>query len=133
MTDDATAWTEYPDYGELIRSFGAEILLEVADNDYQGDSRILLWDGDRYGVLIFGWGSCSGCDALQSAHGDPVAITKLRDELAASVHWEPSREAMTQYIAGKDWSLEFHHGAETKRFVSEAAALLAPADAGGVA
>jgi len=53
------------DYTPLISYFG-HIILRVDDTDYQGDSRVLYEEGERYGYLNFGWGSCSGCDSLQA-------------------------------------------------------------------
>lgn len=111
------------DYGyeSLIDSMGYEIVLQVDDNDYQGDSRTLLRDGERWGFLSFGWGSCSGCDALQAVEGDLDEMTKLRDSLAADVHWEPDRSEMHRYLAEKDWGLEFFgHRQETDEFVRRA-------------
>lgn len=53
------------DYKPIVNSFG-KIIIQVNDGDYQEDSYILLEDDGRYGYLSFGWGSCSGCDALQA-------------------------------------------------------------------
>jgi hypothetical protein len=54
--------SEYSDffdcsYGELIGSMEVEVLVEVSDNSYQGDTRILLRNGSQYGILLYGWGS----------------------------------------------------------------------------
>lgn len=54
-------------YQPIMDSFG-NIILQVDDNDYQGDSRLLYREDDRIGFLQFGWGSCSGCDSLQACH-----------------------------------------------------------------
>lgn len=98
---------EYAGYLELVGSF-ARVLLAVEDNDYQGDSRLLLADTGRVGLLFFGWGSCSGCDALEAARDDGVdAVRALRDELAGQVHWEDGPVDLIRYIQGKDWSLDF--------------------------
>ena len=53
------------DYTSILNQFGY-IVIKVDDDDYQGDSRV-LYEGykDEVGYLQFGWGSCSGCDALQ--------------------------------------------------------------------
>ena len=66
------------DYRPMIDSFGYEILLQVDDKDYQGDSRLLFRDVSRYGILIFGWGSCSGCDSLQACES-LEDVEKLRN------------------------------------------------------
>lgn len=44
------------DYVPLLQSFGYEILLQVDEDDYQGDSIVIFRDTDsaRYGYLMFG-------------------------------------------------------------------------------
>lgn len=104
-----------PGYGDLIASFETETLLQVDDSDYKSDSRLLLRDGDRYGLLFFGWGSCSGCGALQACDSKAEFVA-LRDDL---------REALLRYIQSKDWSLDFSwHQAETRTFLRMAEELL---------
>jgi hypothetical protein len=115
-------WGAY-DYDPLLKSFGYEILLKVDDNGYQGDSRLIFKDGDRYGLLIFGWGSCSGCDALQACDSYEE-IEELRQKLHNEIIWD-TKEGLLKYIKEKDWELEWcWHYEETKRFVDEAIKLL---------
>lgn len=99
-----------PSYSDLVESF-ATIVIQEDDDDYQGDSRLLVTDETgRYGLLTFGWGSCSGCDALQAAEGDETEVYKLRDDLARSVHWEDNAADLVAYINAKDWSLDYASG-----------------------
>lgn len=111
------------DYGPLLQSFEYEILLQVDDSDYQGDSRLIYRNGDQYGMLIFGWGSCSGCDSLQACES-MKEIAELRDSLHGQIKWDSLR-GLHDYITGKDWELEYSwHADETKDFVEKAKALL---------
>lgn len=96
-------------YDELIDSFEVEVLVRVDDDDYQGDTRLLVRDGGRYGLITFGWGSCSGCDALEAAGANLVEVTELRDQIWSQAHWEDSADLMLAYIYGKDWSLDYSH------------------------
>ena len=112
--------TTYFSYGDLLDSFEVQVLLNVEDNDYQGDTRVLMRDGARYGLVVFGWGSCSGCDALEAVNGDVAETTELRDELWSSVHWEDSAAEMLAYVDGKDWSLDFSYRKETADFLAQA-------------
>jgi hypothetical protein len=131
MRDITTASKYGPSYTDLIDSMEVENLLQVDDDDYQGDSRVLLRDGDRYGLLTFGWGSRSGCDALQAAEGNDTEVRELRDDLWRAIHWEDSAAALLTYIArtrwltyieGKDWSLDYSHDPE---FLTQVRAKLA--------
>lgn len=99
---------EHYSYDGIIDTFEVDVLLAEYDNDYQGDAFYLLQDGDRYGYLVFGWGSCGGCDWLESCYGDIAGMTELRDSLWASVQWKSKSEMLT-YFENKDEKLE-HYG-----------------------
>ena len=125
-------WKPLPDadywgaYSVLLDSFGYETLVQVDDEAYQGDSRILFRDGDRHGVLIFGWGSCSGCDALQACESKAEA-EELRRDLHESIHWEESRDGIWDWLCGRDWIGQYSwHADETKQFLAECLRLLPP-------
>jgi hypothetical protein len=111
----------HPAYHDLIDTMGVETLLQVDDNDYQGDSRVLVRDYHRYGLLFFGWGSCSACDALQAVEGNEAEIARLRDDLRRSIHWENSAAGLLAYIDGKDWSLDVRGDDEACRAFRERA------------
>lgn len=111
------------DYRPLLRSIG-DVLVQVDDDDYQGDARVLFKDkdGERYGVLIFGWGSCSGCDALQACES-VKEIEGLRDELCRQIVWG-TKEEIARYIECRDWEATHLSQKETRDFVSIALQLL---------
>lgn len=102
-------------YEGLIDSFEVDVVLSEHDDDYQGDSYYLLRDAaGRYGYLIFGWGSCSGCDAYEGAQDDvhygenPNALTELRDELWESVSWFSSLDDLRDYLEKDDADLKWY-------------------------
>lgn len=124
----------YPDQGEepfygpgnydpLLQSMGYEIVLQVDDSDYQGDTRVLFKDGDKYGLLIFGWGSCSGCDSLQAC-STYRELEELRQELWQQIRWDTAG-LLLSYVTNKDWETEWSwHASETREFVDKAIAYL---------
>lgn len=73
------------DYTPIIQYFG-HIIVEIEERGYQGDTFVLLGKDDRYGLLIFGWGSCSGCDALQACK-NYEQIDTLITELENQIFW----------------------------------------------
>lgn len=117
----------YPtSYDPIIESLGDEIL-RVEDDDYQGDTRVLLHDEPtgRWGIVIIGWGSCSGCDALQACRS-AQEVAELRDDIASIVHWEPTAEDLLRYVLTKDWELGWAwHSDATRKFVDEVKRVLA--------
>jgi hypothetical protein len=103
------------------------IILKVDDNNYSGDSRVLYRSSeDMFGLLVFGWGSCSACDALQACTTQED-VEELANQLEQQIKWLP-RAKMLEYLTDKDWAGEFHWGEETKRFVAAATALLSNHD-----
>jgi hypothetical protein len=81
----ALNWGEVTDYTPIINHFGwAQIVIH--DRGYSGDTFVLYHAafGSRYRILVIGWGSCSGCDALQACktYADIDAlINHLRNEM----------------------------------------------------
>jgi len=76
------------DYTPMLKSFGYAIIVRVDEDDYQGDTLVLYRQKQTgaHGVLVFGWGSCSGCDALQSC-GSWRAAEELRVRLYRDIKW----------------------------------------------
>jgi hypothetical protein len=104
-------------YQPIINEIG-NVLVQVDDQDYQGDSRVLYEKDGKFGYLIFGWGSCSGCDALQGC-STVSDIQELIDKLSRSVVWYDSLAELKQYFNEKDWELEYcWHADETKEFIT---------------
>jgi hypothetical protein len=107
-------------YSALIEKF-ATVELEKSDADYSGDSFMIVRDAGEPGFLKFGWGSCSGCDALQAC--DSYAeIAKLMSSLASGVVWFASDDEMRKWMTKHDWKGEWCYGDATlQAFLAEAA------------
>ena len=78
------------------------IIAQESFGDYQGDLGYILRDRDgRVGTRVIGYGSFSGCDALQDVqpwrcwgdgHGascdcDWSGVVELRDSIAQDIRW----------------------------------------------
>ncbi len=106
------------DYEPMVTAFGQRTIVSEDDADYQGDSYRLLGDGDepdqKYGLLIFGWGSCSGCDALQQC--DSVAeLQDLADSIQDSIKWFCNKSDLRKYMEEHDWEGDWHWRQEAAR------------------
>ena len=112
------------DYQPILDAFG-EILLQVDDADYQGDSRVLYrFDDGTYGYLQFGWGSCSGCDALQACRNYDEVDELIADLYHSIKRFNDSQEALAFFL-NHDWEGDYSwHQEEQIRFVNEAVKLL---------
>ena len=88
-------------YTPILRSFGNIVVQEDEDN-YSGDSLVLYDNGGEISFLRFGWGSCSGCDALQACDSYEEI-----DELIASLHNQikhfDSKYDAIEFLSGHDW------------------------------
>ena len=106
------------DYTPMLEQFG-EILIKVDEDDYQGDSYLIYKKENSYGYLRFGWGSCSGCDALQACN-TIQEVQELMGALYNSIIWFTSLAELKKYFANKDWTLEFSWHIECfKDFVNQ--------------
>lgn len=90
-------------YDQLVKSWGHEVIDQDEFGSYQGDLIYLLREGDRHGLLVLGYGSCSGCDELQSVEpwddeGDWTDVVLLAVRLAGEVHWEPTKGALMDWV-----------------------------------
>ena len=106
------------DYTPIICSLGT-VAIQVDDEDYQGDSRILYRDPatpNLVGYLQFGWGSCSGCDALQACKSYED-IDFLISQLESDIKWSTPEELLL-FFKTHDWQGDYSwHSEEQQKFV----------------
>ena len=93
-------------YGPMIESMAEEVLVRKRIGSYQGDELALLKDNNRYGILIFGFGSCTVCDSLLSCNSYEE-VNDLRQRLYNNIKWRPSKEAIIDYLEEKNWDNEY--------------------------
>lgn len=113
-------------YQPLLDEMGT-ILVQVDDSDHRGSSRLLLRDGGRYGFLVFGWGSCSGCDGLQS-YGSYQDIADLANGLASSIRWFNTLAEVQAYMADTATRKlsHYYHESEWAEFAAKVAVYQEP-------
>lgn len=113
--DNSWGWW---DYQPMLNEFG-DILLQKDEQNYQGDSFLIYEKDDKYGYLTFGWGSCSGCDALQGCNSIGE-VQELMDRLYSSIEWFDSLDALKEYFKETDWPLKYEYSIpEFKEFLIE--------------
>lgn len=84
------------DYTPILNNFG-EVILQEDEDGYQGDSYVVLKSDNKFGYLVFGWGSCSGCDMLQACK-TYEDIQEIIDLLYNDIKWFESFGALKEYI-----------------------------------
>lgn len=113
--DNSWSWW---DYQPMLNEFG-DILLQKDEQNYQGDSFLIYEKDNKYGYLTFGWGSCSGCDALQGCNSIGE-VQELMDRLYSSIEWFDSLDALKEYFKETDWPLKYEYNIpEFKEFLIE--------------
>lgn len=105
---EGDAFADVWDYGPILASVG-EVLVRVDEDDYQGDTLALVKRAGEFGVVVFGWGSCSGCDALQAANSW-VDVAELRNSIFRDTKWASSLDEVVAYLGAL----------ESRQFVGEA-------------
>lgn len=94
-------------YGGLLEAKGLTVMGSEDFGDYQGDTIFHVRDtAGRDGILIQGYGSCSGCDALEAALSagenwtpDPVAVEALADQMVAMIFWNDEGDLLPRLEA----------------------------------
>ena len=123
---------EKPKYGEDAYFYGPSsyqpilddigtILVQVDEDNWQGDSFVLFRDDEtmRYGVLVFGWGSCSGCDALQACSNFDQ-VNELADQLRREVRWDDREGTLNWLNDHRTQELKYHwHSSYWQKFVDQ--------------
>lgn len=102
------------DYGPLLRSFGFEVLHEETEENHSGISYLLYRTaGGEYGFLAFGWGSCSGCDALRACK-TWEEVEQLRRTLMRKIVWRADRGALWLWLVDEPiQTLQWHWGSKS--------------------
>lgn len=107
------------DYEPMIEAFGNAVVV-VSDNYYQGDTRVLYDNNGKIGHLIFGWGSCSGCDALQACF-DYEELQELCNKLENDIKWFANAKEALCWFENRDWALQWEWNEdETKEYIQKA-------------
>ncbi|TMR22074.1 hypothetical protein ETD86_12970 [Nonomuraea turkmeniaca] len=119
---EVTKWT----YESLLSTMPITVLHQAEDGDNRSGDRFSLvrhHDG-RFGLLIFGWASCSRCDALQACK-TPADFAELHEQVFSGIHWEATAADLLAYLDHKDIRLDWWgHQPLGPRFRAEAAAYL---------
>ncbi len=116
--DEDDDWMGVSDYQPILDALG-RIVIQVDDSDYQGDSRLLYQQGDRWGYLQFGWGSCSGCDMLRAC-SSYKEIDDVIDYLLDAIKWFESSLECLKFFKEHDWKGDYRwHEKEQQSFIDQ--------------
>ena len=102
---DSPPYSDKPYYDDLVGELG-DIIHSVRESGWQGDTWYILQSGDRCGYLSVGWGSCSGCDALEGAD-TWEEVNELQDEFRGSIHWEDGPDGLLRWMQEHDWGGDY--------------------------
>lgn len=100
---DDDYFDRYPsaEYHDLYESKGLTVELSDFFGSYQGDAAIVLSnDKGQYAVTVFGYGSCSGCDALQSCD-TWQEVEAMSEAAVARLDWKESKSIVFQEMYDK--------------------------------
>ena len=105
--EDDEGYFTHPYYAELINAFGYEVVSVKDSGDYQGDYFYILRNGSSFGWLVFGYGSCSGCDSMQACN-TPAEVLDLAMRLENNIIWHEDAAGLKDYLENKDHEGEFY-------------------------
>lgn len=97
-------------YQPIVDSFG-KVLVQVKTESYSGDTYAVIEKDKQFGLLVLGWGSCSGCDALQGC-GSYAEVDALIEKLEAGIVWRDSLPTLFAYMVDCDRDGDFYYHTE---------------------
>lgn len=94
-----------PGYREFLEALECEILAWETFGDYQGDYAVILRRNDLLGFVVIGYGSCSGCDALEACDTQEDYDSVMNGVLS-SISWgneDLVRNKITNLFEDNNW------------------------------
>lgn len=93
-------------YDEIVETQG-DIIKDWTLGYYQGDYVYLLKNGDKYAFTVIGYGSCSGCDALEGC-GDDEEFNELKEDIVNSIVWGTKQDVL-DYVTNQEANRWYFH------------------------
>lgn len=96
---------EQPGYREMLKAEEVEILAWETFGEYQGDYAVVVKRNELLGFLVIGYGSCSGCDALEGCETQEE-YDALMLSVLSNISWggpDFIRSKITNLIEDNDW------------------------------
>lgn len=95
----------YGDTDDIVRGWDLPIHDRKVFGSYQGDIAYILRNHDgQFGLSVFGYGTCSGCDYLKhityaaEVSGDWSEVVAFSKDKLREVHWENSMEELMAWV-----------------------------------
>lgn len=111
--------TDSFDYTDAFE--GYEIKVSKTLGSYQGDILYIIQDDDRFGFVGVGYGSCSGCDALQACN-TAEDVLSLFNRIRSDIHWEDNALSLYEWLQDREHNLQWYgyYETELEQFLKEA-------------
>ena len=103
-------------YDSLVASAGT-IIKDWNIGSYQGDYVYLLKNGDKFGFVVVGYGSCSYCDSLESCDSQ-AEVDELKESIVKDIFWGTAEE-VEAYAIKEDANRWYYHEHEWKTIKRE--------------
>lgn len=100
-----------PTYEEGLNSLGIEVLEWVTFGSYQGDYAVILKKENMLGFIVIGYGSCSGCDALEACRS-PEEYNQLISAIVKGIYWGTPSELISKINDNFDDNNWYRHDAD---------------------
>lgn len=120
-------------YIELLEGVGVGTVIEVVGGSYQGDLYLLVHDnvsdrhwkraeGAEWAFMTVGYGSCSGCDALESC-STPQQVAELALSLVTGLEFTTLAQVRAKVTNSDKAELQWYGAEEAfKEFQAKVAA-----------
>ena len=116
--------TKYSSYDDIVKTWGFEIINTAMIGDYTGDFVAVLYTQGMYGLLVHGYGSCSGCDELLGCETEQDVV-ELSCYLRNTIRPYPDFESLKRDSLKKDGRFWYMYDKDFEEFLNETESLIA--------
>ena len=116
--------TKYSSYDDIVKTWGFEIINTAMIGDYTGDFVAVLYTQGMYGLLVHGYGSCSGCDELLFCETEQD-VAELSCYLRNTIRPYPDFESLKRDSLKKDGRFWYMYDKDFEEFLNETESLIA--------
>lgn len=116
--------TKYSSYDDIVKTWGFEIINTAMIGDYTGDFVAVLYTQGMYGLLVHGYGSCSGCDELLFCETEQD-VAELSCYLRNTIRPYPDFESLKHDSLKKDGRFWYMYDKDFEEFLNETESLIA--------
>jgi hypothetical protein len=86
-------------YDAIVSHFG-DVVFSKDFGSYQGDTFYVIENNSKFGYVVIGYGSCSGCDTLQAIESNKNIenLNTFIDSIENDIEWFDTKSELCSFL-----------------------------------